>query len=159
MVSRAVTAAELIKNKALRSRCPCQMRAVGCGWPKGLCSHGLCSPWAPGLGQSWPKTGPLYLALLGLGRREDMLVAMETLRHRDWDSCADSRLAINKVSPHLPGPASHGRPVSLLVLLLLSAKPSAPARDGQRCAACSGEDRAQLCCPVRDRQQTMGVYP
>lgn len=122
---------------------------------QGLCSHGFCTPWAPGVGQSWPKTGPLYLSLLGLGGREDMLVAMETFRHRDWDSCADSGLVINKVSLHLHGPASHGCPCFPVSVVALSAKPSAPARDGQRYVASPGEDRSQLCGPGRGRQQTI----
>jgi hypothetical protein len=46
----------------------------------------------------------------GLGGSEDMLVAMEILRHRDWDSCADPGLVISKVSPHLHRPASRGCP-------------------------------------------------
>lgn len=46
----------------------------------------------------------------GLGGRVDMLVAMEILRHRDWDFCADFGLLINKVFPNLHGPASHGCP-------------------------------------------------
>lgn len=97
---------------------------------------------------------------------------METLRHRDWDSCADSGLAINKVSPHLPEPASYGCPVSLLVLLLLSAKPSAPGkgwaeacslfwgRQGPALWSCEGQTANYLWAGIhRPRAPSAGLMP
>lgn len=100
----------LIKKKAVRHHCPCQMRMVGWGWPKGLCPHGFCSPWAPGVGQSLPKIGPLYLPLLGLGGREGMLVATEILRHVTGIPVLTLGLSLIRFPPHLHRPASHDHP-------------------------------------------------
>lgn len=58
----------------------------------------------------FPKTGPLYLALLGLVGKEEVVVAMDTLRQCDWDSSASSDLSLIRLpriytdQPRVVGP-------------------------------------------------------
>lgn len=144
------------KEESRETSLPLPDENGGVGWPEGLCPHGFCSPWAPGVGQSLPKTGPLYLPLVSLDGREGMLVATEMLRHVTGIPVL-TRLVINKVSPHLRRPASQGHPCFPVRIVASLSKTKCSCKGWpEACSQTWGDRPSFVVCEGR-RRLSMGV--